>query len=255
MRKEGSLVNRWKIVPAVILILLIATFSVSAQDVPAGTQFQIEFRSGPMWIGNAFQVDAEGQKVHSSAVSPLRMTPGIAGRYILTPYTVVSLGIDGLYQEYVELPEGSPMPGKVVPTSSHTGSDSKYFEIQTAEDEKYQNVAGVLILPLHIGVDFPFINGEVLSSGPGIGITILNRIPFLIEGESTQGILAYHWGFGRFVFPEMNWEAAFHTFDRFDYGFRVRSLWPVANLWALEEGVAWWDGLTLQLQAFIRISL
>jgi len=214
--------------------------------------WSIEFRAGMVWIGNAFRyvdTDEGTEKVHGSAVSPLKAAPGVGARYHISRNLVGVASLDALYQEYVELPAQAPNAGKVVPTDTHIGSDSPY------PDEELQNVAGVFVLPLHIGLDFPLIRREAVTTGPGAGVTIVARIPILIEGESTSGIASYHWGAGRFLHPELNWSAVFHTFDHLDYGLRLRAMYPMANLWALENDVGWWDGLTIGLQAIVQLGL
>ncbi|THB67049.1 MAG: hypothetical protein D6B26_02030 [Spirochaetaceae bacterium] len=210
-----------------------------------------EFRAGPMWAGNAFHtIDTpEGSvKVQGSAVSPLRTIPGAAFLMPLSPMFTLNIGLDAMLQEYLELPEGSPAPGKVVPTDSHVGSDSDYLE-----PGESQNVAAMLLLPLHIGVEASVISNPLLYTGPGAGITLIPGIPFLIEGETTSGILSWHYGAGRFLFPELNWFVTFKNFAMFDYGLRLRSIWPLSNIWAATEYAGWWDRLHIQLQFFVRI--
>lgn len=211
----------------------------------------LEFSAGPLWIGNAAQYH-DDEKVHGSTVSPLKILPTVTMRYRLASTIRFTAGLGALYQEYLELPDGSPWPGKAVPTGSHIGSDSPYFA--TGSDDQ-QNVAGVIVLPLQLGLDFPLLQRPAFQTGPGIGLVLLSRIPVLITGESTGGIARYHWGAGRFLQPELNWSTAFHTFEGFTYGIRIRSWLPMANLWAGEDGVAWWDGTGLQLQGFIRLQL
>ena len=239
-------------------LVSLTVFGVFSQEKPAEI-WRLELGAGPIWIGNAFQYhendDNERKKVHGSAVSPLKITPGVGLHRNMSTELTLRLAFNGLYQEYAELPSGAPIPGKVVPTSSHIGSGSPYNETEAGIEIEQQNVAGVLILPLHIGIELPFIRQSAITTGPGFGLTIVSRIPLLIAGETAGNIAAYHWGSGRFLFPELNWMARFHTFDSFTYGIRLRTLYPVANLWAQEDSIAWWDGMKIQLQAILQLPL
>lgn len=227
--------------------------AVIESRLPPTPGFQHEFRAGPWWIGNAAQfIEEDGslEKVHGSAVSPLRTVPGYAFIYNLNPSVSFIFGLDLFYQEYLELPSGSPFPGKAVPADKHSGSDSPYLDEEAGE---LQNVAGVFMLPLQITADFPLIRRQAFRSGPGIGLILLNRIPVLIEGESTEGLVSSFWGGGSFLLPEVNWSFAFSHLDSVEYGLRLRSMWPLSSIITQSyEGVAWWDGLNLQLQFFVR---
>ncbi|GAB6089407.1 hypothetical protein [Spirochaeta dissipatitropha] len=239
----------------VFLFLLTAAVASYAQTgaesrLPPAPGFQHEFRAGPWWIGNGAQLDGSLEKVHGSAVSPLRTVPGYAFIYNMTPSVSFIFGLDLLYQEYLELPSGAPFPGKTVPADKHSGSDSPYLDLEAGE---LQNVAGVFLLPLQISADFPLIRRQAFRSGPGIGLILLNRIPVLIEGNSTAGIVSSFWGGGNFILPELNWAFAFSNLESVEYGFRLRSMWPLSAMISQPyEEVAWWDGLNLQLQFFIR---
>ncbi len=206
--------------------LALLLFSVSVTPIRGLDWYSLYVTAMPTWIYNGFTVDAEGEPVQGSDVSPLRMTFGIgadlrlAERHRLEPQIWIYL------QEYAALREFD----KTVPTQIETGA-------------VVADIANTLSVALSIPwlYSLPWPASEDWTVALGGGLALIFRIPIQdIDGTDGSAVGGY-WIDGRFVYPQVNVNVDYRLNDRYEIGGGVEWFIPVYNAWAQSEEAPFLD--------------
>jgi hypothetical protein len=223
------------------ILCVLAFFSVSAPRLyrlDAMSLESLEFRAGVLWIGNAYTVDADGDPVQGSDVSPLRFSPGFAARLRVNPYLAFVPGIDFYWQEYLDPDDHD----KVVPTQIETGP-------------AVGDLAGTLGVVLSAPLQLDRQVGEAFVLGAGLSPTLAFRLPVIpIEGSEVEGIGSYFISDGRFLYPELQLFGKHVRSDTLRFGVLSRILFPVYNLW-VEPSLPFWDEMMIYTTLTIEYVL
>jgi len=220
---------RFQIIVFLIFITGLSAYGLNFTD--------LRLHAGPVWIGNAYTVDENGDPVQGSDVSPINFTLGAATRIELGNRLAVVPGIDFFWQEYLKTDSG-----KVVPTQIETGS-------------YVGPIAGVLGVIISTPFQYEWQVKEAWTVGGGVSPSLVFRIPLQsIEGSSLGQITPYFFSSGRFFMPELQGFFAYDFSDRVTFGLTTRFFLPIYNVWD-SYSIPIWDEMMILADLSIAFKL
>jgi len=218
------------------LVFILAVSSFAAFFVPrtyALNVGDIDARLGLFWIGNGYTVDASGNPVQKSDVSPLAGGAGIDLGFHLSPSLTLRPAIDLFGIEYA-----MTTSGKVVPT-----------QIESADALLMLNV----LISAPLTMTFPIADKLQLSAG--VSPSVLLRIPTIGYGSPDRAaITAYMYQSARFFYPEAQIGLNYLFTPRVQFGLMLRTLFPIFHFWDGEQ-VPFWDQMIASGTFFLRFTL
>jgi len=231
MEHKGLRSRKIGAILAFSLYVALPAISVSALQVS-----DIEVRPALFWFGNGYTIDASGNPVQPSEVSPIVGGVGVGVGLQFSPLLSLrpALDIFGIQYALVSI-NGAP---KAVPTQIETGS-------------------AVLMLNalLSVPLTFTWKLDPQLQFSAGVSPSMLFRIPTIGYGTPDRGgITSYLYADARFFYPEVQTSIMYRMSDQLNAGFTLRALFPIFHLWDA-EAVPFWDQMIISGMLSLRFSL